>query len=122
MKIKPYLRKLSLKEENAARVDLSKSYAENEALTGLGIHDFSGSPILAGTPRNASDVRFEPVNSGRAMARSSARTLQRSDQTHRICILCDIHRDHTLLRLRKATLRLCLVVAKEQEAMKRRTW
>lgn len=60
MKIKPYLRKLSLKEENA-RVDLSKSVAENEALAGLGIHDFS-----TVSPRSASDVRFEPVNSGRA--------------------------------------------------------
>lgn len=60
IKIKPYLRKLSLKEENA-RVDLSKSAAENEALAGLGIHDFN-----AVASRSASDVRFESVNSSRA--------------------------------------------------------
>ena len=60
IKIKPYLRKLSLKEENA-RVDLSKSVAENSALAGLGIHDFNSV-----SPRSASDVRFESVNSGRS--------------------------------------------------------
>jgi len=60
IKIKPYLRKLSLKEENA-RVDLSKSVAENEALAGLGIHDFNSV-----VPRSASDVRFDSVNSGRS--------------------------------------------------------
>lgn len=60
IKIKPYLRKLSLKEENA-RVDLSKSVAENEALAGLGIQDFNSV-----ASRSASDVRFEPVNSSRS--------------------------------------------------------
>jgi len=60
MKIKPYLRKLSLKEENT-RVDLSKSVAENEALAGLGIHDFNSV-----APRSATDVRFDSVNSSRS--------------------------------------------------------
>ena len=57
-KIKPYLRKLSLKDGN--RVDLSKPAAENEGLAGLGIHDFGG------VSRSAADVRFETVSSGRS--------------------------------------------------------
>jgi len=58
IKIRPYLRKLSLKD--GRRVDLSKPAAENEGLAGLGIHDFGG------VSRSAGDVRFESVSSGRS--------------------------------------------------------
>lgn len=58
IKIKPYLRKLSLRDEN--RVDLSKPAAENEGLAGLGIRDFGG------VSRSAAEVRFESASTGRS--------------------------------------------------------
>jgi hypothetical protein len=54
LKIKPYLRKLSSKDNNA--LDLSRPAAENEGLAGLGISEYGGySPAV-------SDVNFTPVN------------------------------------------------------------
>lgn len=55
-KIKPYLRKISTKDE--MKIDLSRPAAENEGLAGLGIHDFSPS-------RSASEVNFVPISSSR---------------------------------------------------------
>ena len=54
IKIKPYLRKLSSKDDNA--LDLSRPAAENENLAGLGISEYSG------YSRSVSDVNFAPVN------------------------------------------------------------
>jgi hypothetical protein len=55
-KIKPYLRKMSTKDE--IKIDLSRPAAENEGLAGLGIHDLNPS-------RSASDVNFVPISSTR---------------------------------------------------------
>ena len=68
VKIKPYLRKLSTKD-NPPTLDLSRPAAENEGLAGLGIHNFgSSSPSVAdvtfgqGGRRNAHD-RSQSINS-----------------------------------------------------------
>ena len=62
-KIRPYLRKMSTKEDTEqGRLDLSKSISENHALSGLGIHDLAA-------PRSASDVSFTHTTK-----RSHART------------------------------------------------
>ncbi|KAF2820579.1 hypothetical protein CC86DRAFT_374272 [Ophiobolus disseminans] len=71
IKIKPYLRKLSSKDNNG--LDLSRPAAENEGLAGLGIAEYGG-----GYPRSISDVTFTPVN-GRDRhrhARSTSNTSQ----------------------------------------------
>ncbi|KAF2813065.1 uncharacterized protein BDZ99DRAFT_486433 [Mytilinidion resinicola] len=68
LKIKPYLRKLSVKDTNT--LDLSRPAAENERLAGLGIHEYG-----AGS-RNASDVSFAPVNSRTRHNRSTSNTSQ----------------------------------------------
>ncbi|KAG9724861.1 hypothetical protein KCU73_g13317, partial [Aureobasidium melanogenum] len=56
-KIKPYLRKMSLRDDDLdqGRLDLSRPSAENESLTGLGICD--DAPSFS---RSASDVSFIP--------------------------------------------------------------
>ena len=68
-KIKPYLRKLSSKDDN--RIDLGRTTEENERIAGLGIGEF---PSLSG-PKSASDVSFNPVNGrgrhGRATSNGS---------------------------------------------------
>lgn len=65
LKIKPYVRKTSGKE--SAHVDLSRSMAENESLTGLGLgideSNYSSSYTLGA--RSASDVSFTPVRGHR---------------------------------------------------------
>ena len=43
MKIKPYLRRLSLKDTGSNTLDLSRPTAENESLAGLGIYDYTSS-------------------------------------------------------------------------------
>jgi hypothetical protein len=63
LKIKPYLRKLTSKDDN--KIDLSRPAAENERLAGLGIHD------LYTPSKSVSDVAFTPVN-GRARHNRSA--------------------------------------------------
>ncbi|KAF2180331.1 hypothetical protein K469DRAFT_692854 [Zopfia rhizophila CBS 207.26] len=68
LKIKPYLRKLSSKDNNA--LDLSRPAAENEGLTGLGISDHSGNP------RSVSEVSFSPMNSRHRHHRSTSNTSQ----------------------------------------------
>ncbi|KAJ9632098.1 hypothetical protein H2203_000499 [Taxawa tesnikishii (nom. ined.)] len=50
-KIKPYLRKMSLKDEDQGRLDLSRPAAENEKLAGLGMNDL-------GSSRSASDLAY----------------------------------------------------------------
>ena len=68
-KIKPYLRKLSSKDDT--RIDLSRTTEENEKIAGLGIGEL---PMLSG-PKSASDVTFSPVNGrgrhGRATSNGS---------------------------------------------------
>lgn len=49
-KIKPYLRKMSSAKEDQGMIDLSKSAAENDRLSGLGIQDFAS--------KTAADVSF----------------------------------------------------------------
>ncbi|KAJ9668427.1 hypothetical protein H2201_001475 [Coniosporium apollinis] len=67
-KIKPYLRKLSLKDANT--LDLSRPAAENESLAGLGIHDYgTGS-------RSVSDVSFAHATSRTRHNRSMSATSQ----------------------------------------------
>ncbi|KIW08543.1 uncharacterized protein PV09_00511 [Verruconis gallopava] len=56
-KIKPYLRKLSSKDEN--RIDLSRTTEENERIAGLGI----GADFNTLVSRSVSEVSFTPVNS-----------------------------------------------------------
>jgi hypothetical protein len=65
MKIKPYLRKLSSKDANS--IDLSRPAAENEALAGLGITDYS--PTVA-------DVTFTGLNSRGLHNRSTSNNSQ----------------------------------------------
>ncbi|KAL1612791.1 hypothetical protein SLS60_001020 [Paraconiothyrium brasiliense] len=66
-KIKPYLRKLSSKDNND--LDLSRPAAENERLAGLGILEYGG------YARTVGDVNFAPVKS-RNHARSTSNTSQ----------------------------------------------
>ena len=66
-KIKPYLRKLSSKDDNA--LDLSRPAEENERLAGLGISDYAYSP-------SAKDVNFSPVNGRNRHARSISNNSQ----------------------------------------------
>ncbi|KAL5417720.1 hypothetical protein PMIN06_005459 [Paraphaeosphaeria minitans] len=66
-KIKPYLRKLSSKDNED--LDLSRPAAENERLAGLGIVDY------AGYTRTVGDVSFASVKS-RNHARSTSNTSQ----------------------------------------------
>lgn len=71
-KIRPYLRKMSTKEDTEqGRLDLSKSISENHALSGLGIQDLSllGS---TGAPRSASDVSFAHTKRGHSHARTTS--------------------------------------------------
>lgn len=68
-KIKPYLRKLSSKDNNG--LDLSRPAAENEGLAGLGIAEYGG-----GYSRSISDVTFTPVNGRHRHARSTSNTSQ----------------------------------------------
>lgn len=65
-KIRPYLRKLSSKDDN--RIDLSRTTEENEkmGIAGLGIGSFGvgmgiGSDSASALPRSASEVSFNPV-------------------------------------------------------------
>lgn len=58
LKIKPYLRKLSSKEETS-RIDLSRTAEENERLAGLGMGDYQNAS------RSVSDVTFVPVGRSR---------------------------------------------------------
>jgi hypothetical protein len=68
-KIKPYLRKLSSKDDN--RIDLSRTTEENEKIAGLGI----GEIPLRPTSKSASDVTFSRVDGrtrhGRAASNGS---------------------------------------------------
>ncbi|KAF2664022.1 hypothetical protein BT63DRAFT_98938 [Microthyrium microscopicum] len=52
IKIKPYLRKLSLRDNNSNNLDLSRPTAENESLAGLGYYDES---------RSGSELAFTPI-------------------------------------------------------------
>lgn len=65
LKIKPYLRKLSSKDNNS--IDLSRPAAENEGLAGLGITEYS---------RSVSDVHFTGMNSRGRHNRSTSNTSQ----------------------------------------------
>lgn len=67
-KIKPYLRKLSSKDN--ASLDLSRPAAENEGLAGLGISEYGG------YSRSVSDVNFTAVNSRGRHNRSTSNTSQ----------------------------------------------
>jgi hypothetical protein len=69
IKIKPYLRKLSSKDNNG--LDLSRPAAENESLAGLGIAEYGG-----GYSRSISDVTFTPVNGRHRHTRSTSNTSQ----------------------------------------------
>ena len=62
-KIKPYLRKMSLRDDDLdqGRLDLSRPSAENESLTGLGICD--DTPSFS---RSLSDVSFIPTTRRKA--------------------------------------------------------
>jgi hypothetical protein len=61
LKIKPYLRKLSLKDSANNAIDLSRPTAENEKIAGLGIHDY------AAPSKSAADVSFNTIaGSGRS--------------------------------------------------------
>lgn len=73
LKIKPYLRKLSAKDNND--LDLSRPAAENERLAGLGITDYGGYTSSAG------DVSFAPVKA-RNHARSTSNTSQFSTSSN----------------------------------------
>jgi len=68
LKIKPYLRKLSSKEQSNG-LDLSRPAAENESLAGLGIADYGDS-----YSRTISDVTFVPVNGRHRHTRSTSNT------------------------------------------------
>lgn len=67
-KIKPYLRKLSAKEQSG--LDLSRPAAENEGLAGLGISEYGS------YSRSISDVTFAPVNGRHRHARSVSNNSQ----------------------------------------------
>jgi hypothetical protein len=69
LKIKPYLRKLSSKDNNSG-LDLSRPAAENEGLAGLGIAEYGG------YSRSISDVTFTPVNGRHRHTRSTSNTSQ----------------------------------------------
>jgi hypothetical protein len=68
LKIKPYLRKLSSKDNNG--LDLSRPAAENEGLQGLGIQEYGG------YSRSIADVTFTPVNGRHRHTRSTSNTSQ----------------------------------------------
>jgi hypothetical protein len=68
IKIKPYLRKLSSKDNSG--LDLSRPAAENEGLAGLGIAEYGG------YTRTISDVTFTPVNGRHRHTRSTSNTSQ----------------------------------------------
>ena len=68
IKIKPYLRKLSSKDNNT--VDLSRPAEENGSLAGLGISEYGG------TYRSAADVNFTGMNSRGRHNRSTSNTSQ----------------------------------------------
>jgi hypothetical protein len=70
LKIKPYLRKLSSKDNNT--VDLSRPAAENESLAGLGISEYGG----GGYSRSVADVNFTGMNSRGRHNRSTSNTSQ----------------------------------------------
>ncbi|KAF2758780.1 hypothetical protein EJ05DRAFT_363847 [Pseudovirgaria hyperparasitica] len=74
VKIKPYLRKLSMKNEGG--IDLSRPAAENEGLTGLGIDD-----IHISSPRTISDVTFSPIGTRTKHSRSTSNTSQFSNNS-----------------------------------------
>lgn len=61
-KIKPYLRKMSLRDDgdDQGRLDLSRPSADNDTLAGLGIRDFSNGS------RSVSDVSFQTTAVRRA--------------------------------------------------------
>lgn len=71
-KIKPYLRKMSLKDD--MRIDLSKPAAENESLTGISMGQDPHSALSA---RSATEPNFPPV-SRRGHGRSGSNTSQYS--------------------------------------------
>ncbi|OCK77352.1 hypothetical protein K432DRAFT_284506, partial [Lepidopterella palustris CBS 459.81] len=68
LKIKPYLRKFSVKDSNA--LDLSRPAAENEGLAGLGIQEYDLNL------RSVSDVNFSPINGRGRHGRSTSNTSQ----------------------------------------------
>ena len=70
LKIRPYLRRLTSKDDT--RIDLSRTAAENERLAGLGINDFNGGS------RSVSDVTFTPVNARSRHARTTSGNSQYS--------------------------------------------
>jgi hypothetical protein len=70
LKIKPYLRKLSSKDNSSSGLDLSRPAAENEGLAGLGIAEYGG------YSRSISDVTFTPVNGRHRHTRSTSNTSQ----------------------------------------------
>lgn len=72
-KIKPYLRKLSTKNDSTT-LDLSRPAAENETLAGLGIND-----IGIGSPRTVSDVTFTSTRTKHS--RSTSNTSQFSNSS-----------------------------------------
>jgi hypothetical protein len=59
LKIKPYLRKLSLKDSANGNnaIDLSRPTAENEKIASLGMHDYD----YAAPSKSAADVSFNPI-------------------------------------------------------------
>ncbi|KAF2268283.1 hypothetical protein CC78DRAFT_576291 [Lojkania enalia] len=69
LKIKPYLRKLSSKDNNNG-LDLSRPAAENEGLAGLGISEYSG------YSNSLNDVTFTPTNGRGRHGRSASNTSQ----------------------------------------------
>lgn len=64
LKLKPYLKKLSVKDNHG--IDLSRPAAENESLAGLGINGYGGSS------RAASEVNFSPVGARLKHSRSTS--------------------------------------------------
>ncbi|KAF1914252.1 hypothetical protein BDU57DRAFT_519143 [Ampelomyces quisqualis] len=70
LKIKPYLRKLSSKDNSSNGLDLSRPAAENEGLAGLGIAEYGG------YSRSISDVTFTPVHGRHRHTRSTSNTSQ----------------------------------------------
>lgn len=75
LKIKPYLRKLSSKEQNG--LDLSRPAAEND-MAGLGIQTTEPSAYS----RSISDVSFAPVNGRHRHTRSTSTTSQFSTSSN----------------------------------------
>lgn len=74
LKIKPYLRKLSSKDNNS--LDLSRPAAENQGLAGLGISDFNTNNTTTTGPYSVSDVNFAPINPRNRHHRSTSNTSQ----------------------------------------------